>query len=300
MVEQNGLAVRPLRVADIPAMRRILETSEYTHVRFEVDELPYLIEHFPAFGLFSVPRGRLGRLTGGTLQAFLLVTSLVPPSAWIGGFGVTWSQGQLFEQYLDGLLPALVSEAAARGARMLYYSASDLEADWLRPVFEQRGYTLVSLLRSYDKVTFETPSAGNSSVTVRPFREDDVAGVVAVERQAFAQLWQYDAAGFLEVARTYPYFVVAEGAAGICGYQFNTIDGATGYLVRIAVAREGHGVGTRLMAEAIHYFEQQHVLKILLNTEEQNTRAHALYEWFGFERVAPVGFVVGRAIESDG
>jgi hypothetical protein len=33
-----------------------------------------------------------------------------------------------------------------------------------------------------------------------------------------------------------------------------------------------------------------------LNTQEDNVRAHRLYEWFGFERVEPSGFVLGRRI----
>ncbi len=298
MSDTETLVTRPLGPADAAAINRILDTSEYIHYRFEPAELNKLLERFPAFGVMSVPAGRLGKATGGTLQAFLLVNSLVPPSAWIGGFGVTWSQGQRFGEYLDRLLPQVEAEARARGANTVYYSGSDLDSDWLHSAFTAHDYALLRLLRSYDKADYEIPSLGNQGVTVRPFRSEDVAQVLEVERASFEQLWRYDAAGFLEVARTYPYFVVAEDAHGICGYQFNAVDTTTGYLVRIAVhpRAEGTGIGTRLMAEAIRYFARQHVWKILLNTEETNTRAHALYEWFGFERVVPQGFVLGHAI----
>ncbi len=54
------------------------------------------------------------------------------------------------------------------------------------------------------------------------------------------------------------------------GYQFNAVDASTGLprAHRGASARRGSGVGTRLMAEAVRYFERHRVWKILLNTEE--------------------------------
>jgi len=68
--------------------------------------------------------------------------------------------------------------------------------------------------------------------------------------------------------------------------------------VRIAVhpAFGGRGIGARLMAEAIHFFEDAQVLRILLNTQDDNTYAHRLYEWFGFIRTRQVGFVLRKLL----
>jgi ribosomal protein S18 acetylase RimI-like enzyme len=298
MIDHDAMTIRLLSPQDESAVRRILDTSEYVHYRFEPDELPKILARNPAVGAFSVVPGALGQVTGGTLQAFLLVNWLVPPSAWIGGFGVTWSQGTKYERYLDPLLQQLSQAIAAAGGRNLYYSGSDTDNDWLCDAMEARGFELTSLLRSYDKSDFDIPSTGNAQVRVRPFQAEDVADVAVVENAAFEQWWRHDASSFLDIAGTYPYFVVAEDNSGIVGYQFNTIDAITGYLVRIAVHPrvEGQGVGTRLLAEAIRYFERQHVWKIVLNAEEQNTRAHALYERFRFQRVPPRGFVLGRSM----
>ncbi len=298
---ETQAVVRELKRADDAAISRIGATSDYVHYRFDPDELPHALASCPGFGAFSQPPGPLGRVTGGSLLAFLLVNWLAPPSAWIGGFGVTWSEGQRFERYLDRLLPPLERAARARGARSLYYSGGDVESDWLRETMERRGFALVSLLRSYDKYDFTMPStvaSAGAHVRIRPFTPADVSGVVAIEREAFDQLWRHDAASFLEVAERYSYFVVAEDASGIVGYQFNTVAEGAGYLVRIAVHPRafGQGIGTRLMAEAVRYFERAHVHKIALNTEERNSRAHALYERFGFVRVPPQGFVLKRAI----
>lgn len=298
MLKDETLTLRDLAATDVAAVRRILEASEYTHYRFGPEELPRLLGTLPAVGAFGTPSSRLARVTTGSLRAFLLINWLVPPSAWLGGFGVTWSEGGSFAEYLAALLPPIARHAAARGARMLYYSGSDLDADWLSGTLETHGFRLMTLLRSYDKDDFAIPSPGNARVRVRPFTPEDAPGVVAVENLAFDQLWRHDVASFLDVAETYPYFVVAEDDQGICGYQFNAVDATTGYLVRIAIHPrvEGQGVGTRLMAEATRYFQQHRVWKIVLNTEETNTRAHALYERFGFHLVQPRGFVLGREV----
>ena len=302
MSQRETMALHDLRASDEDSIRRILDTSEYVHYHFDIDQLSRLLERYPAVGAYSVPPGPLGRISGGTLQAFLLINWLAPPSAWLGGFGVTWSQGQRFEEYLDPLLEQMVERVAACGAQSLYYSGGDIDNDWLGDSLSRRGFALTSLLRSYDKTDFAVPSDGNIEAQVRPFKAEDLPGVLAVERGCFATLWQRDAADFLDVAETYPYFVVAEDESGILGYQFNAVDAVTGYLVRIAVHPRawGTGVGTRLMAEAVRYFEQRRVWKIVLNTEEENYRAHALYEWFGFQLIEPRGFVLGRQIAPNG
>jgi ribosomal-protein-alanine N-acetyltransferase len=300
MPPHDTLTIRALDDADLSAVRRILDTSDYLHYRFGSEELPRLLSRYPAVGAFGAAPNRLARVTQGTLRAFLLVNWLVPPSAWIGGFGVIWSEGERFARYLDTLLPPLAAAARTASARSLYYSGNDLDNDWLRDALEDRGFALDSLLRSYDKDDFVLPTPGNMAVRLRPFAPGDTPALVAIEDRCFPQLWRHDAASFLEVAATYPYFVVAEDGAGICGYQYNAVDATTGYLVRIAVHPrvEGQGVGARLMAEAVSYFQRHHVWKIVLNTEESNTRAHALYERFGFHLVEPRGFVLALPLTS--
>jgi GNAT superfamily N-acetyltransferase len=298
MIQRHALSVRALEQSDLGVLRRLLQTSDYVYARFTHDELPVLLQTRPAVGAFALPAGPLERVMGGGLHGFMLLSALVPPSAWLGGFGVAQGESGKYTEYLDLLLPEIERAAAARGARTLYYSGSDLDADWLLDTLQSRGFRLVTTLRSYDKDDLVIPAEGNQQVRIRPFSEDDLAGVIDVENAAFAPLWRYDAAGFREVRRLYPYFMVAEDAHGIAGYQFNAVDGLTGYLVRIAIhpRTEGQGIGTRLMAEAIRYFAHAHVLAILLNTEEQNARAHRLYERFGFHLVHGRGFALGRPI----
>jgi ribosomal protein S18 acetylase RimI-like enzyme len=234
------------------------------------------------------------------LQAFLLATSLIPPCGWIGGFGVAWSEHRQSRDLLDALLPRWRELVCARGAKQIYYSGFDPDNDWLRVPLMAHGFRPIMLLRSYDKVNTYCPSQGNQDVSVRDFAPDDLPALLTIEEATFAPLWRHDAVEFRDIAAEYPYFVVAVTPAGeVAGYQFNTCDGYLGYLVRIAVhpRHQGQGVATRLMAESMRYFATQHVQRILLNTEEANTRAHRLYEWFGFELVEPRGYVMEWSAE---
>ncbi len=280
----RALTVRELAPADHAAVLRLVTTSEYVYHRFGSEELPRLLARKPGVAAFS----------GETMHSFLLANLLAPPVAWIGGFGLTWSEGQRYEQYLDLLLPAFAAAARRFGVESPYYTGGNLDSDWLKDALLARDFHLLTTLRSYDKEDFSVPTEGNQAVEVRSFEPEDVDEVLSVEAACFAQHWRYDAAGFLEIAATCPYFVVAVLEGRIVGYQFNVVEAATGFLVRIAVhpAVNSRGIGARLMAEAVHFFAEQRVWKIALNTEEGNHHAHRLYEWFGFNQVHPKGFVL--------
>ncbi|HUY79792.1 MAG TPA: GNAT family N-acetyltransferase [Ktedonobacterales bacterium] len=305
MIRRPPPTVRELRRADELAIRRILMTSEYIHYRFSPEELPRLLDIYPAVGAFHEAAGPLARLAGGVgepLDVFLLSNEIAPPVAWIGGFGLTWGEGHRYKEYLDLLLPPLAQALAARGVRSLYYSGGDLDTDWLREPLEARGFHLAALLRSYDKIDFAIPAPGNQTVRVRPYQPGDIPQLIEIDRLCFDDLWRHDGPAFIEIAAAYPYFVVAEDDAGIIGYQFNIVDSGLGYLVRIAVhpRAQGQGVGQRLMAEAIRYFKRHDVSRIILNTEEENTRAHRLYEYFRFFLSSSHGFALGCPIGADG
>jgi ribosomal-protein-alanine N-acetyltransferase len=278
--------IRLLTIADIAAVTRLLSTSEYIYQRFTFEELPMLLKKYPAVGLFH----------GSSLQSFLISQTVSAPSAWIGGYGVSWTESRSYITILDTLLAQLTPHLIKRGARHVYYSGNDLDNDWLRNILLARDFKLHRLLYAYDKVDFNIPSAGNRLVKVRPVEFADVPALLAIEDACFEDFWRYDAFSFEDIMATHPYFVVAEWEGRVIGYQFNALDDEFGYLVRIAVypSASGKGIGVRLMSEAITFFKQANVLRIMLNTQEDNTHAHRLYEWFGFVRVPQVGFVLRK------
>ncbi len=278
--------VRILTSGDIPQVRRLLETSEYIYQRFTLDELPSILAHYPALGLFN----------GSSLRGFILSQTVHAPSAWIAGFCVSWTENRAYARLLHTLLEHLAPRLTAQGVHHLHYSGNDVEQDWLRDVLLTEGFVPYRLLYAYDKFDYRIPTQGNQQVIVRPFEVRDIPALLTIEDACFEDLWRYDAVSFLDIAETHPYFVVAELDGKVIGYQFNALDDEYGYLVRIAVHPSvgGHGVGARLMAEAIRFFEKARVIRIMLNTQDDNTNAHRLYEWFGFTRISQVGFVLRK------
>jgi ribosomal protein S18 acetylase RimI-like enzyme len=280
--------VRLLSPADLPTITHLLSTSEYIYQRFTLEELKYLLRSYPAFGLFH----------GETLYSFLLSQTVNPPSAWIGGFGVSWSENRSALRFLNVQLEKLIEQLAQRGIESLHYSGNDRENDWLREPLLERGFTPFRQLYAYDKFDYSIPTSGNQEVHLRRAELRDIPTLLTLEELCFEHLWRYDAASLADILHTHPYFVLAELHGEVVGYQFNALDGEYGYLVRIGVhpAYNGHGIGARLMAEAVRFFKSAHSTRIMLNTQEENTRAHHLYEWFGFVRIPQIGFILRLAL----
>jgi len=258
---------------DLAQIKRLLQTSEYVYQRFTPEELPTLLAHYPALGAFY----------GSSLHGFILSQTVNAPSAWIGGFCVSWTESQSYLKILDTLFEHLTPLLIKRGVRYLHYSGNDAQQDWLRDVLLTRGFIPYRSLYSY---------------TIRPVEERDIPTLLAIDEACFEELWRYDDISFRDIAATHPYFVVAELHGNVIGYQFNALDGDYGYLVRIAVhpSASGQVIGVRLMAEAIRFFEHARTTRIMLNTQDDNIRAHRLYEWFGFVRIQQKGFVLRKAL----
>ena len=138
------------------------------------------------------------------------------------------------------------------------------------------------------------PSQGNQQITLRPVDiVNDMPALLRIEAECFEDFWRYDAIAFHDIKATHPYTII-QLSGQVIGYQFNTTDDEYGYLVRVPryiLKQMGKGIATRLMAEAIRFFQQAGVSRIMLNTQEENHRAHRLYEWFGFIRLQQKGFV---------
>jgi len=248
-----------------------------------------LLRHYPAVGL----------LHGKALHGFLLSQNIVAPAAWIGGFGVSWTESHNYLAILFTLLDQLKPHLNSCGVQYLHYSGNSSERDWLYKVLLTRGFIPYRMLYAYDKYDYSIPTAGNQQVYIRPVEySNDMPALLTIEEACFEQLWRYDATGFSDIVATPPYFVVAELDGKVVGYQFNAVDDDCGYLVRIAVhpTFAGRGIGTRLIGEAIRFFAGQQVLRIMLNTQEENVYAHRLYERFGFARLEQKAFVLRKCL----
>lgn len=142
------------------------------------------------------------------------------------------------------------------------------------------------------------------AVEHRRGRRADRTDALALDRRAFDRFWRLDEAGLEEALTATPsarFRVAAQrpasGRAGpLHGYAVSGRAAPRGFLQRLAVdpGHRGQGIGTALVVDALHWMRRRGVDRAVVNTQEANLAALALYERLGFRR-QPDGLAVLRA-----
>jgi GNAT superfamily N-acetyltransferase len=215
----------------------------------------------------------------GNLRGFLACLMNRPPRAALAAAGLVddWAVAG----WLELLLPPCVERLRAQEAASLAYVGT---ASWLIDALLTRGFQFVSNIVAYERTDDVAPAGGNRSVRLRPVRPSDLAALAALDALNFHPLWRNSEGALARWRATLPFFVVALVEEEPVGYCTCSIQGEHGHLIRMAVhpAWQGQGIGTRLVAEAVQFFERAGVELITLNTQEENERAQRLYRKFGF------------------
>jgi ribosomal protein S18 acetylase RimI-like enzyme len=128
-----------------------------------------------------------------------------------------------------------------------------------------------------------------SSATIRRARRRDRATVLRIDAAAFDAFWRFDADGLREALAATPVsrFRVAH-TDRVVGYAVTGRSHDHGYLQRLAVdpREHGRGLGRALVLDALDWLRRRGATSALVNTQQSNTAALALYERLGFEREA--------------
>ena len=131
-----------------------------------------------------------------------------------------------------------------------------------------------------------------SGVTVRGYRASDAASVVEVNAAAFAHHPEQGAMDLDNLARRMaePWFdpaglLVAEDSSGMLGFHWTKQHDARHgevYVVGIAPAAQGRGLGKLLTLAGLHPLAGLGVDEVLLYVESDNAPAVAVYSGLGF------------------
>jgi ribosomal protein S18 acetylase RimI-like enzyme len=126
---------------------------------------------------------------------------------------------------------------------------------------------------------------GRPTRTTRRARRGDRTAVLDVDHRAFSPFWRFDQAGLDDARRATPtsrFRVFDDGR--VDGYAVTGRAGAISYLQRLAVRpeRQRAGIGTSLVVDALHWAQRRGAASMLVNTQERNQTALALYEQLGF------------------
>jgi ribosomal protein S18 acetylase RimI-like enzyme len=129
---------------------------------------------------------------------------------------------------------------------------------------------------------------------LRRGRVADHPAVLAVDAAAFEDFWRLDDTSLADAleATASSRFRVATGS-GLQGYLITGRAGTRGYLQRLAVspAHQREGIGTALVVDGLRWLRRHGVHRAVVNTQETNAAALAMYEHLGFRR-EPDGLAV--------
>jgi ribosomal protein S18 acetylase RimI-like enzyme len=145
-------------------------------------------------------------------------------------------------------------------------------------------------------------------MTLRRARNSDVAPSLAVDRTAFDAFWRFDRASLLEACAATPqarYRVAVTNhtsdgvdAGTVVGYCITGRSRSQGFLQRLAVDPRfaGRGIGSALVLDCLQWLHRRRSRSCIVNTQEANTRAVALYRRHGFTMAQSGLFVLTRPL----
>jgi mycothiol synthase len=188
---------------------------------------------------------------------------------------------------------ALLDILLSRGERR-FWAHGDLPAarGWAALLGLKRERTLLRLaLRSGAQLERVEAPAGT---TIRPFREEDLSGLLEVNARAFAghpEQHSMDRADFDRRA-TSDWFdpaglFVAEQGGHVVGFHWTKIDKGMGevYVIAVDPDRRGDRLGAALLFRGLDHLAEVGVDGVELYVEDDNARALDLYTATGFAEV---------------
>lgn len=124
-------------------------------------------------------------------------------------------------------------------------------------------------------------------LVMRRGRARDLGAVLEIDARAFDQFWTLDGLGLHDAIRATPahrYRVAGSRRTAVCGYAVTGRAAERGYLQRLAVdpSQQRQGVGSTLVADSLQWLRRTGATVAMVNTQEGNDAALALYRACGF------------------
>lgn len=259
---------------DLPSIARLLRDSERRYYNLNATDLPALLATAP-----------------GVLYENHQTTLAVALAGW-QAHHATWlscvvlARGLSPTTTVTTLLDALHPLLYERGLRQVFYAGDGAAETWLAPLLRQYGYVEDTTVVSYEKHTYDIPSLGNTTITVRQAILPDLPTLLDLDALCFEPHWTQSQSAMHAALNDDGYFIVAEDHGRVVGYAYASVhfQGRLVHVVRVAVHPEMQrtATGIRLLAELVRFAQTRRSEVITLNTQQYNTRAQRLYRWFGF------------------
>ena len=152
--------------------------------------------------------------------------------------------------------------------------------------FLAQGFAVLERLHLLRHALATLPATAGTEARLRRGWRRDHPRVLAVDALAFDDFWRFDRDALVDARSATPssQLRVAERDRQVVGYAVTGRAGDTCYLQRLAVhpAHQGAGVGSALAVDALRWAAGHGATSVLVNTQERNAAALALYEALGF------------------
>jgi ribosomal-protein-alanine N-acetyltransferase len=125
--------------------------------------------------------------------------------------------------------------------------------------------------------------------TLRAMRWWDLAEVVPLERELFADAWSQETFwGELAGVPDTRHYLVADSEGVVVGYAglFATRHQADVQTIAVAPRRQGTGLGAALLEALLAEASRRGCAEVLLEVRVENVPARKLYERFGFAQIS--------------
>lgn len=182
---------------------------------------------------------------------------------------------------------AVLSQLAGRGVTRAY-TAALAPSDQLP--FRQAGFEPFEHLHLLSHDLTALP-AGPSDPTLHTGRRWHRARLLTLDHAAFEGFWQLDDTGLEDALDATPAARLriavdphSSRKDPLLGYAVIGRAASRGYVQRVAVhpAAQGQGIGRALVLDGLNWLHRRGAATALVNTQERNTRALALYRGMGF------------------
>lgn len=122
-------------------------------------------------------------------------------------------------------------------------------------------------------------------IIYREMVESDIPSVVAIEEEAFATPWTQEIFEHEMNGNAYAHYVVAVEEEEVIGHFGMWVVLDECHITNVAVRKRlrGHGIGEKLMSEAIKLCKEMNVKLMTLEVRVSNHTAQNLYRKLGFQ-----------------
>lgn len=268
----NQLSYRPVSERDYTKILYLLQESKFIHRHLDWQHPLDLLNQQP----FWVLEDQQGSIVAG-----LACPPYPVGTAWIHFFGVlqplkpevAW--GFLFNKVLENCPPPGLQTLAALPTQ-----------PWFRRFLPLHGFfhqqDVVILQWSEDAPPESDPPI--LKCMIRSIYPEDLPVILNLDHQAFAPLWQLSEENLTLAYQDADYATLFLLDGTPVGYMIAGRTHLGGHISRLAVLTDfqSHGIGYRLICDAIRHFIEMGVSLITVNTQSDNLASQALYQKAGF------------------